>query len=108
LVVESDLGLRRVQVKTTRGTSVGITKVQYGLAQSPSSGKYSGRRAYTKTEIDLFFIFTGLGAMYLIPIEAVEGMHHLSLARYAKYRLPELTECSYSNMAERSARDAGC
>ena len=108
LIVESDLGLQRIQVKTTRGTTVGITKVQYGLTESPSSGKYSGRRPYTKAEIDLFFIFTGTGALYLIPIDAVEGMRHLALERYAKYRLPELIECSYSNVAERSARDAGC
>jgi hypothetical protein len=108
LVVESDLGLQRVQVKTTRGATVGITKVQYGLTESPSSGKYGGRRPYTKAEIDLFFIFTGTGAMYLIPIDAVEGMRHLAVGRYAKYRLPELTGCSYSNVAERSARDAGC
>ena len=94
--------------KTTRGTTVGITNVQHGLTESPSSGKYSGRRPYTKAEIDLFFIFTGTGALYLIPIDAVEGMRHLALERYAKYRLPELIECSYSNVAERSARDAGC
>jgi PD-(D/E)XK endonuclease len=101
LVVESDDGLQRVQVKTSRGTQVGIMKTQYGLGASPSTGKY-GQRPYRADEIDFFFIFTATGAMYLIPIAAVAGRSVLSLARYRRYQLPGLTECSYSNLAERS------
>ena len=102
LIVESDEGLRRVQVKTSRGSTVGITRIQYGLRNSPSSGKYGGRRPYAPGEIDLFFIYTVKGAMYLIPGAAVEGMTRLALARYSGYRLPGLTERPYSNLAESS------
>jgi hypothetical protein len=101
LVVESDDGLQRVQVKISRGTQVGIRKTQYGAGGSPSCGKY-GHRPYRADEIDFFFIFTATGAMYLIPIAAVPGRSVLALARYRGYRLPGLTECSYSNQVERS------
>jgi PD-(D/E)XK endonuclease len=101
LVVESDTSLQRVQVKTSRGGQVGITKTQYGTGTSPSTGKY-GQRPYRADEIDFFFIFTATGTMYLIPIAAVEGKSVLALTRYRRYQLPGLTECSYSNLAERS------
>jgi len=88
LVVESDVGLQRVQVKTgANERHIGITRTIYGTGASPSTGKY-GRQAYSKDEIDLFFIYTAAGAMYLIPIEVVQGMRFLAMARYANYRLP--------------------
>lgn len=102
LIAESDDGLQRVQVKTTCGDAVGVTKVQYGLRSTPSTGKYGGRRPYTTDEIDLFFIYAATGAMYLIPVAAVEGMQRLALSRYSRYRLPGLAERPYSNLAESS------
>ena len=102
LLAESDEGLQRVQVKTTCGDTVGVTRVKYGLRSYPSSGKYGGRRPYSADEIDLFFIYTATGAMYLIPVTAVKGMTRLALTRYAGYRLSGLTERPYSNLAESS------
>lgn len=90
-----------MQVKTSRGTQAGIVKTQYGAGVSPSCGKY-GHRPYREDEIDFFFIFTATGTMYLIPIAAVAGKSVLSLARYRRYQLSGLTECSYSNQAESS------
>jgi hypothetical protein len=87
LVVESDDGLKRVQVKTTRGGDrVGITKTQYGNGTSPSAGRY-GVRAYTEAEVDLFFVYCGDGSCYLIPLEAVRGMTALGLPKYENYKL---------------------
>lgn len=88
LIVESDTGLQRVQVKTgANERHIGITRTIYGPGASPSSGKY-GRQPYEADEIDLFFIYTAAGAMYLIPIEVVSGMRFLALARYVGYQLP--------------------
>jgi hypothetical protein len=101
LVVESDAGLRRVQVKTTNNGGANITKTQYGIGTSPSTGKY-GSRPYAPEEIDFFFILTGTGAMYLIPIDAVAGKRAIELKRYIRYKLPDLCERPYSNLAERS------
>ncbi len=101
LVVESDSALQRVQVKTARGATARLTKTQYGLGSTPSSGKY-GHRPYKADEVDLFFIFAASGAMYLIPISAVTGMRGIALGRYERYRLPGLTERPYSNLEERS------
>jgi hypothetical protein len=101
LVVESDSGLRRVQVKTARGVTARLTKTQYGLGSSPSTGKY-GHRPYMVNEVDLFFILAASSAMYLIPIKAVMGKSGIALGRYERYRLPGLTERPYSNLEERS------
>ena len=102
LIVESDQGLQRVQVKTTCGDTVGITRIQYGLRNYPSSGKYGGRRPYLRGEIDLFFIYTVKGTMYLIPVAAVQGMTRLALSRYSGYRVCGLNERPYSNLVESS------
>ncbi|WP_375155070.1 group I intron-associated PD-(D/E)XK endonuclease [Micromonospora sp. 4G55] len=89
LVVESDEGLKRVQVRTSRGGQVvGLTRTQYGASKgTPSSGRY-GSRPYRSGELDLFYIYCGDGSAYLIPLDAVLGMRCLSLAKYANYRLP--------------------
>lgn len=101
LVVESDSVLQRVQVKTARGSTARLTKTQYGLGSTPSTGKY-GHRPYNADEVDLFFIFAASGAMYLIPLNAVIGLRAIALGRYDGYRLYGLTERPYSNLEERS------
>ena len=88
LVVESDDGLQRVQVKTTRSVAVSIKRTVYGNGTSPSSGLY-GRIPYKPGELDLFFIYTLAGSMYLIPFAAVAGMTALRLKKYANYLLPD-------------------
>jgi PD-(D/E)XK nuclease superfamily protein len=89
LIAESNSGLQRVQVKTSQsGKVVGISRTHYGAGKSPSTGKY-GRHPYQAGEVDLFFIYTGAGSMYLIPANAVAEMTRLSLDRYSNCRLPE-------------------
>lgn len=85
LIVESDEGFQRVQVKTGGPQKVKISKTEYGRGTSPSMGKY-GRRLYRADEIDLFFIYTTSRDVYLVPIAAVEGVRDLYLAKYAPYR----------------------
>jgi hypothetical protein len=89
LVVESDDGLVRIQVKSTTRTDfgrwiVGVTRREYDPAAS------SGRRArrYSPGEIDFFFIVTGDGAKYLIPLEVSNGATTLTLdGKYAAFRV---------------------
>ena len=87
LITESDSGLQRVQVKTSRsGKTVGISRTRYGAGATNSAGKY-GKIPYQHGEVDLFFIYTGTGAMFLIPFDAVAGMSQLALDRYSNYLL---------------------
>jgi hypothetical protein len=91
LVAESDVGLQRVQVKTTRSTSVNITRTAYGSAFTPSMGRY-GHIPYKPDELDLFFIYTLTRSMYLIPFAAVQGMTALALKKYERYLLRDDTD----------------
>lgn len=93
LVVESDAGLARVQVKSTvtqdRGRwIVGITRHQYdgGVVQNANGARV--RSTYRPGEIDLFFIVTGDGGQYLIPLAATNGGKYLTLdVKYAAYKV---------------------
>jgi hypothetical protein len=98
LIVESDSGLKRIQVKSTRSSDrtstchhVRIQRSSYGAGpMTPSAGKFSGRRAYTSDEIDLFFIYTSSGERYLIPVEETNGVRSLNLDnKYSKFRVSE-------------------
>lgn len=86
LVVESDVGLQRVQIKTTRSNVVGLKRTTYGKNATPSMGRYV-RTRYGDDELDFFFVYTAVGEMYLIPYEAVAGLASIVLSRYAKYRV---------------------
>jgi len=95
LVVESDHGLKRIQVKTTNEKeesgrwNVNIHRAAYDrrAVGSPSGGKRK-RVAYNANEIDFFFILTGDGSRYLIPIAAVEGKKNLVLdAKYSNCKV---------------------
>jgi hypothetical protein len=85
LLVESDDGIKRVQVKTastrTRGKWwVGIHRHKY------CDGKW-GKVPYQVGEIDLFFICVADGGAYLIPEELVRGKKTLVLdVKYMKFR----------------------
>jgi hypothetical protein len=79
-----DTLVRRVQVKTTRTRAGGTWKVYL----STSHGE---RRTYDPHEIDDFFIIDGDLNYYLIPIEAVGGLHAIHLRSYGRYRVEKET-----------------
>lgn len=92
LVVESDAGLKRVQVKTTcrkdNGCwSVAICRNGYDNSARLNAGGKRRRRPYTRAEVDIFFIVTSSRDVYLVPIEVVEGQMGLVLDRkYKNFR----------------------
>lgn len=83
LLVCSDEGVRRVQVKTTT-VRVGETWKVF------LSTSHRGRKTYDPDEIDDFFIIDGELTCYLIPVAVVGGLHAIHLGRYAKYRLAQV------------------
>lgn len=93
LVVESDAGLQRVQVKSTTVRSRGRWTV--GLRRSAYSGDSDGStpykyQAYDESVIDLFFVVCGDGAKYLIPIESLANQRSASLdSRYSEFQVPD-------------------
>lgn len=81
LVDTAQEGLLRVQVKSgTRFTEgswiVWITKSERGQ-----------RLAYRDDEIDYFGVVSGDHAVYMLPVQAVEGQSSLCLRAYEQYRL---------------------
>lgn len=98
LVVESDSGLKRVQVKTTTfkdrtSWRVNIGRVAYDGAASVNSGGKRRKVSYTADQIDLFFILTADGETYLVPQEAVPEVKTISLSnKYAKYKHADVVE----------------
>ncbi len=93
LVVESDQGLQRVQVKTTNTKDRGrwITRLHrkaYDASVEPNASGKTKPLAYTSDEIDLFFIVAGDRTCYLIPLEAVTGQLSANLDdKFAAYRV---------------------
>jgi PD-(D/E)XK endonuclease len=89
IVVESDAGLVRVQVKSTNRTERGrwiVSIVRQAYAPSAAGGR--SRRRYTANEVDFFFIVTGNEAKYLIPLEVAGDAQSLTLdGKYALYKL---------------------
>lgn len=95
LVVESDRGFQRVQVKTTtiksQRTPHWITRISHSPYDSEAGGNNaSGKRkeqAYTRDEVDQFFIVTQDRGCYLIPLEATGNRKSLTLDnRFDKYK----------------------
>lgn len=93
LVVESDEGLKRVQIKTTtvkrRGSWVAsVCRTAYSSDfEIQGAGGKRRKTSYTKEQVDLFFILTGDGSVFLIPLEAVESVKVISLStKYVNYR----------------------
>lgn len=82
LLVGTDLGVRRVQVKTAT-TRDGISWQAY-----LSTTTRHERRTYDPDEIDDFFVIDGDLSYYLIPLAAVGGLHTVRLAAYGQYRVP--------------------
>jgi hypothetical protein len=95
LVVESDSGFKRVQVKSSTfqdrsGAWVTCThRTQYDstVVARGTAGKRRKVR-YTKDEVDWFFIVVGDGSKYLIPLEVVGDTLRLSLGKkYENYKI---------------------
>ena len=94
LVVESDVGLQRVQVKSTTRIRDGswcvqTCRLQYNssLVARGSAGKRR-RSSYSKGEVDLFFIVTSDGSKYLIPSEVIGTNQQVTLShRFDLYKI---------------------
>jgi len=94
LIVESDGGLMRVQVKSTTqrdryGRSyVNIYRNGYDSAVAMNPAGRRKRRAYSACEIDCFFVLNGARDVYIIPLAATAGKTHLTLDRaYAAFKM---------------------
>jgi hypothetical protein len=80
LLVARNGAIRRVQVKTTRTRVGGTWKVYLSTARQK-------RVTYGADEIDDFFIVDGALRYYLIPVDAVGGLHALQLSAYDEFRV---------------------
>lgn len=94
LVVESDDGFKKIQVKSTttqsqyQRWSVGISRMEYGNATVLNANGTRKKRPYQVGEIDFFFISTAAGDKYLIPLEATSGACSLTLdGKYSAYKV---------------------
>ena len=91
-VVESDDGFVRIQVKSTSARDVGRWAVSISRREyTPGILNAGGARkdcVYRDTEIDYFFIVTGDGSQYIIPLKATNGIGHITLdSKYAAFRV---------------------
>jgi hypothetical protein len=80
LLVLTDQGIRRVQVKTSTVRAGSTWKVYLSTSRT-------GRRTYDPDEIDDFFLIGGDMTCYLIPVAEVGGLQAIHLAGYEKYQL---------------------
>jgi hypothetical protein len=94
LVVESDDNtLARVQVKSTVSKDrqrwiVGIARRQYDKSVPLNANGARVKSVYQPHEIDYFFIVTGDGGQYLIPLSVTNGSTTLTLdSKYAAYKV---------------------
>lgn len=86
LLVRTDLGIRRVQVKTTTTRTGNSWQVFLS-----TTGRE--RRTYDPDEIDDFFVVAGDLTHYLIPVAAVGGLHAIHLSAYDRYRVSSPAWC---------------
>jgi hypothetical protein len=94
LVVESDEGFVRVQVKSTMRKNrdgrwaVQISRHEYDRSVRHTANGARVRRAYTVDDIDTFFIVTSSNDQYLIPLSATAGAQFLTLgSKYAAFKV---------------------
>lgn len=93
LIAESDRGLVRVQVKSTRSRDkkgqwiAGISRQVYDAAVRSANGARS-RHPYSAEDLDFFFVVTASNEMYLLPVAVVAGRSTLTLDRkYAAFKV---------------------
>jgi PD-(D/E)XK endonuclease len=94
LVVDSDEGLVRVQVKSTISRDrngrwvVRIHRMAYDSSAKHTSSGARARCVYAPGEIDFFFIVTAAGDNYLIPLAVTKGAAALTLdSKYAAFKV---------------------
>jgi hypothetical protein len=94
LVVDSDEGLVRVQVKSTASHDksgrwiVGIYRMAYDSSVRRTSNGARTRCVYALGEIDFFFIVTAAGDNYLMPLAVTRGAATLTLdSKYAAFKV---------------------
>lgn len=92
LVTESDEGFARIQVKSTTVRdvgrwSVGISRREY-TAGVLNAGGARKECTYSHGEIDFFFVVTGDGSQFLVPLAVTNGAQRLTLdSKYAAFRV---------------------
>ena len=85
LVVESDTGLQRVQIKTTtqqNRKAQWVASLSRKVYDPDIEGNAGGKRTathYTSTDMDLFFIVTGDQTSYLVPLSVTQQRLMLTL-----------------------------
>jgi hypothetical protein len=96
LVVDSDEGLVKVQVKSTVSKdrsgigrwSVRIHRMAYDSTIKPTANGARTRCAYAPGEVDYFFIVTADDDYYLIPLAVTGGLGSLTLdSKYAAFKV---------------------
>ena len=91
LVTESDVGLKRVQVKTTRQLEkngrykAGIARKIHNAAVPRNANGSRRRIPYSANEVDYFFVITPV-LTFLIPVNVVAGLYQITLdEKYAAF-----------------------
>jgi hypothetical protein len=96
LVVESDAGLKRIQVKTTmskarRNGRWFVRTCRHAYDKNASIANAAGKRrdvAYTTADADYFYILTSDGSRYIVPVSVTGGTLTLTLdIKYAQYKV---------------------
>ncbi len=94
LIVESDDGLKRIQVKTTtakdRGSNRWTVKImRHAYDRHAKARNAAGKRRelpYSPDDVDYFYIMTGDRSRYIVPVKATAGALRLNLdVKFARY-----------------------
>ena len=94
LIVDSDDGLKRVQIKTTTQMdksghwNAQTHKRIYDKTRTLNASGKRRKVPYEPDEVDIFFIMTGDRSVYIVPYAVVGTKKHLSLGpNYDQYKL---------------------
>ena len=88
LIIDRCGVIQRVQVKSTTAAPTASGTVSARLSHlTPSKGAGTNRReqCYEPSDFDLFFVLTGEGHVFLIPLQDVVGMQRLMLGPGSPY-----------------------
>ena len=83
LVIDTDNGLKKVQVKTTIHKSGNYFRVELRTKGGNKSGD-GIIKTIDKNSVDFVFIVTECGTKYLIPTDILNGMTNISLGEQYK------------------------
>ena len=88
LIIDRCGEIQRVQVKSTTAVPTASGTVVAKLSRlTPSGGAGTNRHAqcYEPTDLDLFFVLTGEGHVFLIPLRDVAGVQSLMVGPGSPY-----------------------